>query len=204
MAATIGNMSTPSPSANPGHASGAPDAARPATVFDRVIETSVIDCLSARGLSARPAQPHQPPNPYENGAIVTFVGLFGEKITGTLLFAVHPDLAAKLALAANPSGVTQAAHLDGMAELTNELLGRIKNRLVPHGITFQLGLPKALACAGFWLHTIPGETHRAHRFASEEGDVWAWFDVVLAPGFSMLPPRDESANCVPEGELLML
>jgi hypothetical protein len=175
-------------------------------IFDRAIHTSVFDAFSARGLSVQPAEPgSSPPTPYKDGAVLAFIGLFGETLTGTLLFAVRRDLAEKLALVGNPGAVTQMAYLDSMAELTNELLGRIKNLLVPHGVTFQLGLPKALACAEFWLHTIPGDTHRAHRFASPNGDVWAWFDVVLAPDFLMLPPSEDRPNkCVLEGELLML
>jgi hypothetical protein len=172
-------------------------------VFDQVIESSVVDCFSVRELALCPAEAVRPPAPYAEGAILTFISLFGEHLTGTLLLAVRPDLAEALSLAVGPGGETQAAHLDALAELSNELLGRIKNRLLPYGVTFQLGLPKALACAGFWLHTVTGETRRAHRFTSPRGDVWVWFDVVVGPDFRMLPFDESSAKCLPEGELVL-
>jgi hypothetical protein len=176
-------------------------------IFDRVIETSVVECFSARNVSLRPREPSlQSPEPYNDGAVLAFVGLFGQALTGTLLVAVRRELAEELARVEQPGVTAQTAYVDFMAELTNELLGRIKNLLVSYGVQFQLGLPKALACAEFWLHTIPGDTHRAHRFASpHHGDVCAWFDVVLAPEFVMIPPRvGDVVPCLKEGELLML
>jgi hypothetical protein len=185
---------------------GASDDAGHTAIFDRVIQSSVVDCFSARGLPVRPTEAgSHPPTPYKDGAVLAFIGLFGETLTGTLLFAVRREIAEEIARAGQPGVVTQTAYLDSMAELTNELLGRIKNLLAPYGVTFRLGLPKAIACAEFWLHTIPGDTHRAHRFASGSGDLWAWFDVVLAPDFRILAATGDSAvRYVREGELLML
>jgi glutathione S-transferase len=176
-------------------------------IFDRVIATSVVDCFSARNVSLRSTEPSsQSAEPYKDGAVLAFIGLFGQTLTGTLLVAVRRELAEVVARADQRGVSAQTAYVDFMAELTNELLGRIKNLLVSYGVHFQLGLPKALACAEFWLHTIPGDTHRAQRFASQHyGDVCAWFDVVLAPDFVIIPPgKGAVVPCLKEGELLML
>lgn len=181
-----------------------PDPGHPATVFDDVITRSVIDCLAVHGCSAQHTEADlRNAAPYTQGAVLAFIGFFGTKVTGTLLFALPANLAKDIAEAKNPDGVTELARLDSLAELANELLGRIKNRLVPYGVSFQIGIPKAIFCAGLWLQTRPAEGHRAHRFTSERGDVQVWFDAVLSPEFGMVAPSADGAQCVQEGELVI-
>jgi len=113
----------------------------------------------------------------EGDVLLAFLGFTGDDLQGTLLLSIDHSLAASLAdqLFGLP-GTTASMRRDCVAELSNQLIGRIKNRLLRYSIEIFLSTPKALTCAHFGLATTPGDGKFKLVFQCEAGRLVVWFD----------------------------
>jgi hypothetical protein len=175
----------------------------PGAVFDDALVSSTTETLAGCGITLHHL-PWQPVDPvqYENGAFLAFIGFFSDTMKGTLLVAFPDRLVREVSATQRPPATTELARLDLVAELMNLSLGKIKNRLARFGLVLHAGIPKAIRCLELRMLTELSPTHRGHRFASEAGDLQAWFDAVLSPGFALHPPEADDPSAK-EGELLM-
>lgn len=127
-------------------------------------------------------------------AIVAVIGFTGDSMRGSAILAtVRPILETT-----DPTG--EASARDWMSELANQLLGRVKNKLLSRDCIIRLGTPVALA--GLKLELTPtNETTVAQAFISADGQVCVWFDAELTDDFVLGEPTGED---IPgEGDSLM-
>lgn len=132
----------------------------------------------------------------EASSILAIVGFTGEGLRGTIVF----ELARETIVASN---TTTSPMRDWIAELANQLFGRIKNRLLPQGITIHAAPPAVVA--GRYLES----TERPHRQPPADlllridlsfSTVWVEADVRLPVGDANHP----EANEIPaEGDVLL-
>jgi hypothetical protein len=118
------------------------------------------------------------------------LGFSGDHIRGTLMLATSEKPLGRT----HPSGAESLR--SWIAELSNQLLGRIKSRLLRRGVTLNLALPVVIR--GKHLSRIPSVDLKPHSFVCEGGLVCVWFDAELAAGLD-LSKIDESAE-TPLGE----
>jgi CheY-specific phosphatase CheX len=122
---------------------------------------------------------------------VAIVELGGGKLRGSLVLCIPTSLLIK----SHPMGGTEQADLvDWLGELSNLLLGRVKNRLLAHGITVELSSPVTISTSDarfefsappvvyeFWTGDVP--MHVMFEAIAEHG---ARLDV--GPGLGVLDP----------------
>lgn len=133
----------------------------------------------------------------EELALCGVMGFGGKKIRGALVLATTREPLE----VTNPNGF--GSQRDWVCELANQLLGRVKNRLISVGVEILLATPAGLT--GDHLCPSPGKLRAPQVFAAGAGFICAWIDCELAEGF-VLP---ESLGCGPferavgEGETVL-
>jgi len=123
------------------------------------------------------------------------VGFSGASLRGSLVLGVSP-LAIELVL-----GTGGNTPRDMMGELSNQLLGRLKNKLLPYGVELFLTTPVVLR--GEHFAPMPRSELNPLPFGLNEGNVWLWIEVECFDGFEMR--LEPSASVVPmaEGDALL-
>lgn len=122
------------------------------------------------------------------------VGFSGEQMRGSLLLATSREPLGRT------SPTTDASFREWIAELANQLLGRIKNKLIPRGVTLHLSTPIVLR--GHHLAPIPRAELVPFVFRCEGGYVCVWFDAEVAQGID-LTVVTESEGLISEGESML-
>jgi hypothetical protein len=129
----------------------------------------------------------------QQGAPLIFcgvVGFSGDQMRGTLLLATSREPLGRT------SPTSDASLREWIAELANQLLGRIKNRLVPHGVILHLSTPIVLR--GQHIAPISRAELVPYAFACDGGTVCVWFDAEVTAGMD-LTQRVETEGLITEG-----
>lgn len=125
---------------------------------------------------------------------VLFSGVMGfvsDSVRGTCLLAAPEST---LRAAAPDAAILR----DWVGELANQLVGRLKSKLMARGETIKLSTPVVLS--GVRLSPLPRTQAQPALFASSAGRVMVWLEVEVAPGFEL---GAERPLCASEGEFLM-
>jgi hypothetical protein len=127
-------------------------------------------------------------------ALSAVIGFSGPGIRGTCILAASDSPIEK----SNPIGGSPRAWI---AELSNQLVGRIKNKLLAHGAEVYITTPVVLR--GELLAPLDGKNTLPPRtFASAGGSVFVWIELETDPTLVLtLRPRAEVA--AEEGDALM-
>jgi len=88
---------------------------------------------------------------------------------------------------------------DWLAELTNQLLGRVKNRLLAFGTVIHCSTPVVLG--GERIAPIASQP-LGHLFTADGGVVSVWFDTEVRADF-VLSPLDDLSVLGQEGDALL-
>jgi hypothetical protein len=120
------------------------------------------------------------------------IGFAGDDLRGSLLLACSKE-----PLAA--AGDSPKAIRDWLAELSNQLLGRVKNRLIMLGATIYCSTPIVLRGD----HLAPIENQPLPQLFQTNGGVASvWFEAEVRPDLILAQSPDQSAT-VQEGETLL-
>ena len=142
-----------------------------------------------------------------NHKITAVIGFAGDNFKGALgLTASTKTIVATLP---NPVGAliysseTKQSLDDWIAELANQLLGRIKARLIPYGIEAWLSEPVVLRGLHVCISPRLEEGVRNYSFSGKFGLLWVWMDLRASPEFelNLVPELDENA-CAP-GDIML-
>lgn len=151
-------------------------------------------CLSLFHDYALPLQPADPSGQRLDLLFCAVIGFSSEQMRGTLVLATTRE----------PLGRTtpvQGGELrEWIAELSNQLLGRIKRQLTERGVELAISTPIVLR--GERLHPMPTKEAAPLKFVCEGGCVCVWMDAVMAPGLdlSQIQKSDEGMG---EGEAML-
>jgi hypothetical protein len=105
------------------------------------------------------------------------VGFSGEQMRGTLLLATSREPLGRT------SPTTDASLREWIAELSNQLLGRVKNHLFAHGVTLHLSTPVVLR--GQHISPVSRAELVPYLFSCDGGYVCVWMDAELQPGVDL-------------------
>ena len=124
------------------------------------------------------------------------IGFTGDQLRGTLMLATTAEPLGD----SSPVGPSQLRAW--IAELANQLLGRIKNRLSAHGASIYLSTPVVLQ--GQHLAPMPRTNLLPLAFAgSSGGHVCVWVETEHEDGFVLAPAAAHDPGAIAEGELMM-
>jgi hypothetical protein len=96
---------------------------------------------------------------------------------GTLLLATSSEPLGRT------SPMRDASLREWIAELSNQLLGRIKNKLIAHGVTLHLSTPVVLR--GQQIAPLSRAELVPYLFACDGGYVCVWFDAEITAGLDL-------------------
>jgi hypothetical protein len=157
------------------------------------IETLVTDCcvdlFSDYGVEITRVVDEPPPS---NLAFCGVIGFTGPDMRGTLLLACSRE---PLVLAGDSAQFVR----DWLAELANQLIGRVKNRLITLGTVIYYSTP--IIVRGEHLAPLDNQP-QSQLFRANGGIVSVWFDVDVRPDLVLASTPDASASAL-EGEALL-
>jgi CheY-specific phosphatase CheX len=159
-------------------------------IVDKIAEESCTSLFQAYGvpLETVPASGTTAP------ALSAVIGFSGPGIRGTCILAAS-ESPIKMS---DPIGGSPRAWI---AELSNQLVGRIKNKLLAHGAEVYVTTPVVLRAE--LLARIDGGNQVPPRaFASEGGNVFVWIELDTDPTL-VLSPTPHDAAAVQEGDAVM-
>jgi hypothetical protein len=105
------------------------------------------------------------------------VGFTGEQMRGTLMLATSSEPLGRT------SPMRDASLREWIAELSNQLLGRIKNRLLVHGVDLHLSTPVVLR--GNHIAPLSRAELVPYAFSCDGGYVCVWFDAEVLGGLDL-------------------
>ena len=147
-----------------------------------------IELMQAYGVQLSPTQGWVESDEVMYSGVMGFVG---DRVRGTCLLAA-------------PQGTVQAAApkdagaRDWVGELSNQLVGRLKAKLMARGATIALSTPVVLR--GVKLSPLPRTDVAPVVFESTAGKVLVWLEVEIEDDFQL---GEERALKASEGELLV-
>lgn len=147
-----------------------------------------VELLKAYGVSLTPSQSWVESEELMFSGVMGFVG---ESVRGTCLLAAPQGTVE----AAAPK---QAGARDWVGELANQLVGRLKVKLMARGATIALSTPVVLR--GVKLSPLPRTDVDPVVFDSAAGKVLVWVEVEIEDDFKL---GEERALTASEGELLV-
>jgi hypothetical protein len=144
-----------------------------------IVQQACIDLFSHYAVSIGPEVVAGRPN--KDIALCGVIGFTGTDMRGSLMLACSLE-PLQLAHAGGEGSLR-----DWLAELTNQLLGRVKNRLMTMGAEFHCSTPVVIG--GERIAPISSQP-LGYLFTVDGGVVSVWFDAILRPGLTLSPVAD--------------
>ncbi len=140
--------------------------------------------LSAYGLTVTVREHGSGPGGGNKASYVSVLGASGEGISLSSMLKIERDLVISM----HPVGsanVTQPDVEDWCLELNNQLVGRVKNKLLGYGPAVLVGLPVLLK--GTDVSAVAGPNSEVHQYSVEsaEGQITLTLSTLIAPGVEL-------------------
>lgn len=155
-----------------------------------LLNSACVELFASYGVVVRNTNDPRPDSdtPLLSGAI----GFIGAQLHGTCLLAADETLV-------HGSSPLEGRARDWIGELSNQLLGRLKTKLLARSLIVSVSTPVVLS--GIRIMPLPRGTLKPSVFSSELGHAVVWLEVEVAEGVVMVLDAPETAG--PEGELLL-
>jgi hypothetical protein len=153
---------------------GATSASR--STLDILIQICAVELFQSLGIAVAPLgvvrRAVDPQNPND---LVGVVGFSGEQAMGRITLTMNE---AVYELFPTPVSGSHAMR-DSVRELTNQLIGRIKNRLMQFQVMLRIGLPSAMSAQAMVQQRLAGAAIVTYRFRTLRGEVLVTFEGTL-------------------------
>jgi hypothetical protein len=162
-----------SPASSPRNA--APAALRP--LLDALVQSSAVELFQSRGIAVAPL-PSAVGNPHQ-GTYFSLAGvltLSSPKASGNLTLSWAD---AVFSLFMPPVAATSLGARDLMRELTNQLAGRVKNRLLNFTLMLNIGVPTVLSGQALERQRPRRETEVVYMFRTLRGEIVVTLDLSI-------------------------
>jgi hypothetical protein len=147
----------------------------PIAKLEEVVDSACEQLFHAYGLTAVRDTTHEP----VSLALCGIIGVFSESVCGSVILATTHDALT----ASSPMGAS--FRRDWIAELTNQLLGRVKNLLLRRGLVCHLSTPVVLRGERIALLPHGDEDTPPLRYRVGGGTACVWLDVEIDANFHL-------------------
>lgn len=144
--------------------------------LDNVVFDCATQLFAAYQLDAEPRGPESFPE-IERLAFCAVMGFGGKEMRGALVLASTKEPLDRT----NPGAIE--SQRDWICELSNQLMGRVKNQLLPLGVEVHLATPAGLS--GNNLSPTPSKLRAPQVFEAAGGFMCVWIDAEYAEGFTL-------------------
>jgi hypothetical protein len=166
-------------------------------VFDELMKACTCELFLARGVELRVVE-----HANDDMEYAATIGFSSDTMRGMLGLGMSPDTLERLVARENLSSAGGLGE-DWLAESVNQLLGRLKNKLLRYNLEVSLALPTVLRGVSLrFLSTRPAALW-TYLFESDAGPISVWLDVRHAAGLVLSPTSDPEMQGAPEGDLLL-
>jgi CheY-specific phosphatase CheX len=178
-------------------------------VLDEIVSRSAQELLRDCGL-ALPRTKAQPMPTVGEGHVAGQVTFSGPRIQGSVLLVSTFPVVAKTrpvglegTTRSNGSAGDRILLRDWVGELTNQLLGRIKNRFWAFGLKFDVAMPTALSGPALSLAMRKCSKARIFTFGRGEDVIGVVVDVVAEPQLASVRPPADVEEAAREGDVIL-
>jgi CheY-specific phosphatase CheX len=161
------------------------------------VGASAVELFRTRSIDLQPDAEHD--SAVEYAAVI---GFSAEKVRGMVGIGVDPATLSGL-VAADTQAVPEVNSEDWLAESANQLVGRLKNKLMGHGMTVSLALPTVLSGVRLQFLSQEATSLCTHKFKSPAGTVYVWLDVRIDADRVLTPTHDPGMQGTPEGAVVL-
>jgi hypothetical protein len=160
----------------------APRSSAPATIrplVDALLQSSTVELFQSRGIAVAPL-PSSVGNPHRAAYfnLAGVVSLTSPKTGGNLSLSWADSV---FSLFTPPVPPASRGARDLMRELTNQLAGRIKNRLLNFALMLNIGVPTVLSGQAFERQRAQRETEIVYSFRTLRGEIVVTLDLQIDP-----------------------
>lgn len=134
---------------------------------------------------------------------IALIGVSDPFFRGTLTMYVDSALL-KTSFPVSEGEVSASDLSDWLGELANQLAGRLKNKVVPYGRKFELGVPTVIQGVGLKVDLPKSSEITEHQFVSEQGElIELRLSTIINDQFILSTPEEsDEAEVLAEGEML--
>lgn len=144
-----------------------------------------------------------PPEPSPEPSVIAAIGFGGEGVRGTVTTLVS-RAGARWLRPAGVHGGEDSFDCDVLGEITNMLVGRMKNQLLGHGVALQFGTPTVIIGRDVRVHASEAAVSTWHTVEVEqEHRLCVRLDVSLAEGFAFAGEGAGPSSVGVEGTMLL-
>jgi CheY-specific phosphatase CheX len=170
-----------------------------ATRLDDLVVGAALALFESVGVHLERQEP--PPTTPPDHDMAASIGFVSAEVRGALAITTRRELVMRAwpkELGAKPPSETAVA--DWCGELSNQLMGRLKNRLLEHGLALEQGTPSVVT--GWQLHRSPSTTNLAKVFAfkGEASSLLVYLDMEVPDGFRLAEGGERPAT---EGNVVL-
>jgi len=167
------------------------------TAMDTIIQSSTVELLQTHGITVAPRARSEATQFKAGHEVVGIIAFDAGDVAGQLTLVVPAPIYRGTAQGRS----TQTTHADWTREATNQLMGRIKNRLLQFQLKLRTHIPTVLSGAALERQNRGRSyPHIAYVFGALRGEVVVTIDASLAKA---LLEYSNASILVPEGELIL-
>jgi len=165
--------------------------------IDEIVNTCVLELFGPHGTEIARGDKRFDPHEY-----VSVIGFYGSSMHGALGLGVDRGVISLMMDGPGRDVHQRSLAEDWVGESANQVLGRIKNKLLAYDVTVGLGVPMVLR--GVEVHLAKSTSDVWHyRFVCPQGGLTVWFDCRMDEAL-VLERREDLGDLVArEGELTM-
>jgi hypothetical protein len=181
---------------------GSPDSAKASaarTAIDTILQSSMVELFHSLGIAVAPIRPAPLGAQQRFYEWVGLIHFEATNVSGVLTVSMPMAVWSSRRASAGSVGDSETI-ADWHRELANQLMGRIKNRLLRFQLELRPRLPSALSGAALELHRKRSGTELLYRFRALRGDVLV---VVDAPLERAILAYSGELQVAREGELIL-
>ena len=167
--------------------------------LDHLIRAATRDLFAAYGV---PLTDNGIGASFSGEVYAATIGFTHTAFRGALIITLCRDLVVK-SLPSQISSPAPGHELTGdwAGELSNQLLGRIKKKLIAYGVGISLSTPVVFRGTGLCNFPQPAVVSRSHCFSSAAGPLEVVFQARADAGFELVETGDPDAGGPAEGEV---
>jgi CheY-specific phosphatase CheX len=174
---------------------------QPAHFVRRVLACCVKDFFDAHGIACEMIAERTDPVQCDHVELGSIIGFRGKDVRGGLAFVAPMDLIREILPVPTSVEDPDAQVRDWSAEITNQLVGRFKNKLSARSLDFDVGVPVCFTGKAIRFVFLPDAEGVSLCFKASSGSIHVHLDCSLAEQSGAGDAND--VRMVPEGEMLL-
>jgi hypothetical protein len=149
-------------------------------LLDALVQSSTVELFQSRGIAVAPL-PSSVGNPHQTTyfALAGVVALSAPKASGSISLSWSDNV---FSLFTPPMPVSALGARDLLRELTNQLAGRVKNRLLNFALMLTIGVPSVLSGQALERQRPRRDTEVVYLFRTLRGEIVVTLDLQIDPG----------------------